>query len=135
MQISRESIPTKHGLLVVIKLMGKITLGEGTEVFRNTVRDVLRAETKPVGIILNFSDINYIDSSGIGELVSSYITIANQSVHVAVTNLTQKIDELLHITKLWTVYSTYKTQKEAVTDFERNGRFTQPSGVYPSPYV
>ncbi|MGD0977391.1 MAG: STAS domain-containing protein [Minisyncoccia bacterium] len=135
MQISRESIPTKHGLLVAIKLMGKITLGEGTEAFRNAALDVLRAETKPVGIILNFSDINYIDSSGLGELADFYHTIFNQPVHVAVTNLSENIDERLRITKLWTVFPIFATQEEAIENFKNNGWFKRPKEVHPFPHI
>ena len=68
-------------------------------------------------IILNLADVNYIDSSGIGELVSSYTTVTNQGGHLKLLNLTKKIQELLAITKLLTVFQVFDTEQAAIASF------------------
>ena len=83
--------------------------------FRNTVKDVLKGGGKK--IILNLSDVNYIDSSGIGELVSSYTTVTNQGGQLKLVNLTKKIHELLAITKLLTVFQVFDSEQAAISSF------------------
>lgn len=95
---------------------GKITLGEGTMAIRNTVREVLKNGGKK--IVLNLADVNYIDSSGIGELVSSFTTVTNQNGQLKLLNLTKKIHELLAITKLLTVFQTFDDEKAALNSFK-----------------
>jgi anti-sigma B factor antagonist len=95
---------------------GKITLGEGTMAIRNAVREVLKNGGKK--IILNLADVNYIDSSGIGELVSSFTTVTNQSGQLKLLNLTKKIHELLAITKLLTVFHTFENEEAAIGSFK-----------------
>jgi anti-sigma B factor antagonist len=103
------------GDVYVLDCSGKITLGEGTMAIRNTVKDVLKGGGKK--IILNLSDVNYIDSSGIGELVSSYTTVTNQGGHLKLVNLTKKIQELLAITKLLTVFQVFDSEQAAIASF------------------
>ena len=103
------------GDVYVLDCSGKITLGEGTMAVRNTVKDVLKGGGKK--IILNLSDVNYIDSSGIGELVSSYTTVTNQGGHLKLVNLTKKIHELLAITKLLTVFQVFDSEQAAISSF------------------
>jgi anti-sigma B factor antagonist len=95
---------------------GKITLGEGTMAIRNTVREVLKNGGKK--IVLNLADVNYIDSSGIGELVSSFTTVTNQNGQLKLLSLTKKIHELLAITKLLTVFQTYEDEAAALNSFK-----------------
>jgi anti-sigma B factor antagonist len=95
---------------------GKITLGEGTMAIRNSVREVLKNGGKK--IVLNLADVNYIDSSGIGELVSSFTTVTNQNGQLKLLNLTKKIHELLAITKLLTVFQTFEDEQAAVGSFK-----------------
>ncbi len=95
---------------------GKITLGEGTMAIRNTVREVLKNGGKK--IVLNLAEVNYIDSSGIGELVSSFTTVTNQNGQLKLLNLTKKIHELLAITKLLTVFQTFDDEKAALSSFK-----------------
>ena len=111
MKIETRSVGDVH----VLDCSGKITLGEGTMAIRNTVKDVLKGGGKK--IILNLSDVNYIDSSGIGELVSSYTTVTNQGGHLKLVNLTKKIQELLAITKLLTVFQVFDSEKTAISSF------------------
>jgi anti-sigma B factor antagonist len=99
----------------VLDCSGKITLGEGTMAVRNTVRDILKNNGKK--IILNLAEVNYIDSSGIGELVSTYSTVANNGGQLKLLNLTKKIQELLAITKLLTVFQVFDSEQAALTSF------------------
>jgi anti-sigma B factor antagonist len=105
----------KVGDVTVLDCSGKITLGEGTMAVRNTVREILKNDGKK--IILNLGDVNYIDSSGIGELVSSYTTVTNGGGQLKLLNLTKKIQELLAITKLLTVFQVYNDERSAVASF------------------
>lgn len=102
------------GDITILDCNGKITLGEGTMAVRNTVREVLKGSKK---IILNLGEVNYIDSSGIGELVSTFTTVTNQNGQLRLLNLTKKIQELLHITKLLTVFQVYDNEQAAVGSF------------------
>ena len=79
------------------------------------MREVLKNGGKK--IVLNLSDVNYIDSSGIGELVSSFTTVTNQGGQLKLLNLTKKIHELLAITKLLTVFSVYDNEQQAISSF------------------
>jgi anti-sigma B factor antagonist len=105
----------KVGDVNVLDCSGKITLGEGTMAIRNTVREVLKNGGKK--IILNLADVNYIDSSGIGELVSTYTTVTNHGGQLKLLSLTKKIQELLAITKLLTVFQVYDNEQAAVSSF------------------
>jgi anti-sigma B factor antagonist len=99
----------------ILDCSGKITLGEGTMAVRNTVRDILKNNGKK--IILNLAEVNYIDSSGIGELVSTYSTVANNGGQLKMLNLTKKIQELLAITKLLTVFQVFDNEQAALASF------------------
>jgi anti-sigma B factor antagonist len=100
----------------ILDCSGKITLGEGTMSIRNTVRDVLQGGAKK--IVLNLADINYIDSSGVGELVSTYTSVVNGGGQLKLLSLTKKIRELLTITKLLTVFETFDDEKAALASFK-----------------
>ena len=108
MKIETRTVGEVH----VLDISGKITLGEGTMAVRNTVRDLLKAGSKK--IILNLAEVNYVDSSGIGELVSAYTMVTNQGGKLILVSLHQKIRELLQITKLMTVFQVYDDEKEAL---------------------
>src|SRR5271155_2275631 len=88
--------------ITVLDLRGRITLGEGSVTLRDAVRDVLSKGSNK--ILLNLGDVNYIDSSGIGELVSSFTTVKNSGGELKLLNLTKKVHDLLQITKLYTVF-------------------------------
>ena len=111
MKIDTRTVGDVH----ILDCSGKITLGEGTMAVRNIVREILKSGGKK--IVLNLHDVNYIDSSGIGELVSSYTTVTNQGGQLKLLNLTSKIHELLQITKLLTVFQVYNDEKSALTSF------------------
>jgi anti-sigma B factor antagonist len=100
----------------VVDINGKITLGEGNIILRDTIRNLLaRGEKK---ILLNLGDVTYIDSSGIGELVSSFTTTTNQGGQLKLLNLTKKVHDLLQITKLLTVFEVFTSEAEAVGSFK-----------------
>jgi anti-sigma B factor antagonist len=103
------------GDVYVLDCSGKITLGEGTMAIRNTVKEVLAKGGKK--IVLNLADVNYIDSSGIGELVSTYTTVTNSGGKLKLLSLTKKIQELLAITKLLTVFQVHDAEQDAVASF------------------
>jgi len=99
----------------ILDCVGKITLGEGTMSIRNTVRDLLQSGAKK--IVLNLAEINYIDSSGVGELVSTYTTVVNSGGKLKLLSLTKKLREVLAITKLLTVFETFDDEKAIIASF------------------
>ena len=111
MKIEKRTV----GGIQVLDCSGKITLGEGTMTVRNTVMDLLKAGEKK--LVLNLADVNYIDSSGIGELVRTYITVSSGGGQLKLLNLTKKIQELLQITKLLTVFQVYDSESAALASF------------------
>jgi anti-sigma B factor antagonist len=101
--------------ITVLDLSGKITLGEGSVTLRDAVRDVLaKGQNK---ILLNLADVNYIDSSGIGELVSAFTTVKNAGGELKLLQLTKKVKDLLQITKLYTVFDVKDDEAAAVSSF------------------
>ncbi len=107
--------PRDIGDATVIDLSGRITLGEGSAMLREMVRDHLAKGSKK--IVLNLADVNYIDSSGIGELVSSYTTAKNAGGEVKLLHLTRKVHDLLQITKLFTVFDVHNDERAAIASF------------------
>ncbi len=94
---------------------GKITLGEGTMTVRNTVRSILKDGGKK--IVLNLADVHYIDSPGVGELVSTFTTVASQGGQLKLLCLTKKIQEVMAITRLLTVFQVYDSEKATIASF------------------
>lgn len=103
--------------ITVLDLSGRITLGEGSVQLRDAVRDLLSKGSKL--ILLNLGDVNYIDSSGIGELVSAYTTVRNQGGELKLLNLTKKVHDLLQITKLYTVFDVKDDEASAIASFAK----------------
>ena len=104
------------GDVTVLDMSGKITIGEGSVSLRTAIRRLLEEGKKR--ILLNLASISYIDSSGIGELVSSYTAINKEGGQLKLLNLTQKIQDLLTITKLLTVFDVYESESEALNSFK-----------------
>jgi anti-sigma B factor antagonist len=111
MEIKKRIVGNIH----ILDCSGKITLGEGTMTVRNAVRSIIAENGKK--IILNLGDVSYVDSSGIGELVSTYTTVTNAGGQLKLMNLTKKIHELLAITKLLTVFQVFEDEKAAIASF------------------
>ncbi|MEV0975175.1 STAS domain-containing protein [Microtetraspora glauca] len=105
----------RNGDVTVIDAAGKIAIGDGSVHLRESVRNLL--DNGHNKILLNLGGISYVDSSGIGELISSYTTTNNHGGQLKLVNLTRKIQDLLMITKLLTVFETYDNEEEAVQSF------------------
>lgn len=103
------------GDVTVLDLNGKVTIGEGSVALRTAIRRVL-GEGKNK-ILLNLGGVGYIDSSGIGELVSSFTAVNKEGGTLKLLNLTQKIQDLLAITKLLTVFDVYEDEAEALASY------------------
>lgn len=103
------------GDIVVLDLDGRITIGEGSVALRTAIRRLIEEGKKK--ILLNLGKVGYIDSSGIGELVSSYTAINKEQGQLKLLKLTQKLQDLLAITKLLTVFDVYDDEAEALNNF------------------
>ena len=103
------------GDVTVIDAAGRITLGEGASAFRDTIRDFAGQGNKK--LLLNLGDVSYIDSSGIGEMVSGFTTVTNNGGQLKLVGLSKRIKDLLQITKLYTVFDVYEDEAQAVRSF------------------
>lgn len=103
------------GDVTVIDATGRITLGEGASTFRDTVRDLASKGDRK--ILLNLSDVTYIDSSGIGELVSGFTTVTNHGGVLKLLGLSKRVKDLLQITKLYTVFEVFDDESTAIRSF------------------
>ncbi len=104
------------GDVTVLDMSGKITIGEGSVALRTAIRRLLEEGKKK--ILLNLGGVGYIDSSGIGELVSSFTAINKESGQLKLLNLTQKLRDLLAITKLLTVFDVYEDEADALNSYK-----------------
>jgi anti-sigma B factor antagonist len=101
--------------VTVVDVSGRITLGEDCKRLREVIRDQLRKNHK--NLLLNLADVTYIDSSGIGELVSAYTAISNQGGQLKLLSLTKRVHDLLQITKLYTVFDIHDDEAAAISSF------------------
>jgi anti-sigma B factor antagonist len=102
--------------VTVLDLSGRITLGEGSAQLRDAVRDLLGKGAK--SILLNMADVNYMDSSGLGELVSAFTAARNQSAGLKLLNPSKKVSDLLQITKLYTVFDIHDDEAQAIASYK-----------------
>ena len=98
--------------VVILDLSGRITIGEGTLVLREQIQRLLAKGDRK--FLLNLADVDYIDSSGLGELVTSFTTVRNNGGQLKLLNLTRRVQDLLQITKLLTVFETFNNETEAL---------------------
>ena len=98
--------------VVILDLSGRITMGEGTVVLRDQIQKLLAAGDRK--FLLNLADVDYIDSSGLGELVTSFTTVRNNEGLLKLLNLTRRVQDLLQITKLLTVFEVFNSETEAL---------------------
>jgi anti-sigma B factor antagonist len=105
------------GDVAVVDLEGRITLGESTGLLRDNFRQLLAQGTKK--IVLNLGGVTYVDSAGLGELVGVYTTAKNQGGGVKLLNLQKKLNDLLQVTKLHTVFDSYDDEEKAVNSFSK----------------
>ena len=102
--------------IAIIDLSGKITLGEGGAVLRNMVRDAVTRGHK--NILLNLGEVTYIDSAGIGELVGCFTSVRNQGGELKLLRLTKRVNDLMQITKLYTVFDIKDDEASAIAAFK-----------------
>ena len=112
-----KSISRKSNGVTILDLSGRMTLGEDTILLRETIRDLISHEHKM--ILLNLSDVPYIDSSGIGELVSAFTTVKKVGGELKLLNLTKKVRDVLQVTKLYTVFDVYLDEAGAIHAFRK----------------
>ena len=110
----------ESGGTTILKLSGRVTLGDESNQLRNRIKDILsRGKTR---LILDLAEVSYIDSAGLGTLVAGFTSAQSQGASVKLVNLTRKFHEQLHITKLVTVFEVYNTLEEAIKSFGRTAR-------------
>jgi anti-sigma B factor antagonist len=105
------------GNVTVVELSGRIVLGEGSALLRKTIRGLL--DEGRAMILLNLADVDYIDSSGIGELVSGFTAVKNRKGDLKLLHLTKKVRDLLQITKLFTVFDVFTDEYAAIASFDQ----------------
>lgn len=105
--------------VTIVDLSGRIVLGEGSATLRDTVHDLLSKGLKR--IVLNLGEVSYIDSSGLGELVSAFTAAKRQGAELKLLNLTKRVHDLLQITKLFTVFDVEEDEAAAVKSFSKQG--------------
>ena len=103
--------------VTVLDLKGKMTLGEGDELLKEKINSLLAAGKKK--LLLNLEAVPYIDSAGLGEVVRTYTTVSRQGGSLKLLNLTKRIEDLLSITKLLTVFDTFDSEAEAIKSFTK----------------
>jgi len=108
MNINTRTIGDVH----ILDISGKINLGQGTMVVRNTIKDLLHNGGKK--IVVNLAEVNYIDSSGVGELVSSFTAVAKEQGQLRLLNLTARVRDILAITRLLTVFQVFDNEQAAL---------------------
>jgi anti-sigma B factor antagonist len=103
------------GDVTVIDAAGRITLGEGASAFRDMLRDLAAKGDKK--ILLNLGEVSYIDSSGIGEMVSGFTTLTNHGGQLKLMGLSKRVKDLLQITKLYTVFEVFENEADGIRSF------------------
>ncbi len=116
MQIHERAV----GDVMVLDLKGKVTMGDGDEILRETVNRLAEKGLKK--IVLNLAEVPYVDSVGLGEIVRTYTTVSRQGGSLKLLNLTKRITDLLSITKLLTVFETFDSENEAVQSFSASAK-------------
>jgi anti-sigma B factor antagonist len=114
-EVSVKLTPRQVGDVTVLDASGRITLGEGASAFRDKLRELSANGQKK--ILLNLGDVSYIDSSGIGELVSGFTTVTNSGGQLKLVGLSKRVKDLLQITKLYTVFEVFDDEAQAVRSF------------------
>src|ERR1700722_15297450 len=101
--------------IVIVDFSGKITLGEGSALLRRTIKEIIERGHKK--LLINLEDVDYIDSSGIGELVSAYTTVRNPEGELKLLNLPKRVHDLLQIPRLFTVFDVQSEEEKALRSF------------------
>ena len=114
--MSMKAMVRQVDSVTVVDVSGRITLGESCKELREVIRGELGKGHK--NLLLNLADVTYIDSSGIGELVSAFTAVSNQGGQLKLLHLTKKVHDLLQITKLYTVFDVRDDEAEAISSFK-----------------
>jgi anti-sigma B factor antagonist len=114
--MSLKASTREVGGVIVIDLEGRITLGDGSALLRDLIHSNLDAGHKK--LVLNLAGINYLDSTGLGELVSGYRFVKSRDGEMKLLNLNKKVSDLLQITKLYTVFDIHNDETQAVKSFQ-----------------
>lgn len=109
----------KVGDVAVIDLKGRITLGDASGRLRDTIKELITGGTKD--ILLNLSGVTYMDSSGLGELVGAFATVSNRSGRLKLLGLQPRVFELMHVTKLYSVFEVFEAEDKAIASFQAGG--------------
>ena len=104
------------GDVMILDVTGKLTIGEGDELLKDKINSLIQQGHKK--LLLNLEGVPYVDSAGLGEIVRTYTTVSRQGGDLKLLNLTKRIEDLLTITKLLTVFDTYNTESEALASFK-----------------
>ena len=99
----------------ILDMMGRVTLGDGLADLRDSIREALAGDQK--NILLNLAEVDYIDSSGLGQLIGSYATVTSLGGQMKLLNLQKRVNDLMQVTKLLTVFETYTSEAEALKSF------------------
>ena len=103
------------GDVMILDVTGKLTIGEGDELLKDKINSLIQQGHKK--LILNIEGVPYVDSAGLGEIVRTYTTVSRQGGNLKLLNVTKRIEDLLSITKLLTVFDTYESEQEALNSF------------------
>lgn len=109
--------PRETGGVTILDVSGRIMMGEGSVVLRDKVGEEIALGKQR--LIINLANVNYIDSSGLGELISAFTTARNRGITLKLLNLTRRIHELMQITKLYTVFDVYDDEQAAIKSFSQ----------------
>ena len=101
----------------ILDMSGRISLGEALGELRDSIREALAGDQK--NILLNLAEVSYIDSSGLGQLIGSYATVTNRGGQMKLLNLQKRVNDLMQITKLVTVFETYSNEEAALKSFAK----------------
>lgn len=104
------------GDVMILDLKGKLTIGDGDELLKDKINSLIQQGHKK--LLLNLEGVPYVDSAGLGEIVRTYTTVSRQGGNLKLLNLTKRIEDLLAITKLLTVFDTYESEPEALASFQ-----------------
>jgi anti-sigma B factor antagonist len=113
MQIAQR----ESGAVTVLDLSGKITLGEDGNLLKDKLQSLLHQNKK--NILFNLAQVSYVDSAGLGAIVSAYTTVTREGGTLKLANVTKKLQDLLSITKLLTVFETFDSEEEAIRSYKK----------------
>jgi anti-sigma B factor antagonist len=101
----------------ILDMSGRLSLGEALAELRDTIREALVGDQK--NIVLNLAEVSHIDSSGLGQLIGSYATVTNRGGQMKLLNLQKRVNDLMQVTKLLTVFEAYTNEEAALKSFAK----------------